>query len=75
MDSLDKARKVKDNLQYQLEEVERDLNFAGIGFYQVGEVYGVKVNFHHTPLFNRPTEVIDGVPIIVVIVGDTTKRE
>lgn len=72
MITVEQARKVKNALA---EKFETDLNFAGIGISgNKDEGYGVKINFHQEPIFNKPPEIVNGVKITVCIVGNITKK-
>lgn len=72
MVTVEEARKVQRALAKRFED---DQNFAGVGFSgNKEEGYGVKVNFHGEPIFNKPAEVINGVKITVCIVGNITKK-
>lgn len=70
-DALSRARTVKDRLQKTLAS---RADVCGIGITKVGMSYGVKVNLSDGADRDSVPTAIQGVPIVVDVVGPIRKR-
>ncbi len=66
--TLDQARAAKNKL---LEQLRHRVDLRGVGIAVVDGGYGVKVNFARRPPRGLVPDDVDGVPVIVDIVGST----
>lgn len=69
--ALSRARKAKNKLARTLHA--RD-DIAGIGLTMVGDALGVKVNLTVAPTGPALPASVDGVPVVVEVVGAIRKR-
>jgi hypothetical protein len=69
--ALSRARKAKNKLARTL-EARSDI--AGIGLTMVGDALGVKVNLTAAPSGPALPASVDGVPVVVEVVGTIRKR-
>lgn len=65
--SLEQARAVQPKLEAMLEGVE---GVSGIGLTLVGDGYGLRVNLETSLAMAAVPPELDGVPIVVEIVGE-----
>jgi hypothetical protein len=69
--SISEARSAKDQAKRELADVD---GVVGIGLTKQGEGYAVKINLNHAVKPGTLPKRVQGVPLVVEIVGAITKR-